>query len=790
MALYLMSGCALLGAPLCFMLMNFLHLTIWYWFLAALAAGICLCAIAAGRRRRQRILRQLAGERLGERLTLSVDWPRRRLRDLLFLAGIALVLLAAARPWWGQRPVPTPARSRDIMLVMDCSQSMLAADVAPSRLLHAKWLVRELVRQFPGDRFGLVAFAGDAFLECPLTSDRNTLLIFLDDLDTGTIPVGGTNIATALKVVQDALHGGAEGQDRAVLLISDGDELQGNARSQIEKLREQNITLITIGVGNPGEAAMIQLADNTYLRDSQGNLVDARLNETLLREVAAAAEGVYFRSTAMQPNLDGIVAQLDDLIPQEREEKVSMRPVERYQLPLATGLFLLIIRLFIGDRKSRRALANAATATGLAVLVLWSAPATGQSTTPVAAAASPDVPTATPAADAAAADAADDATAAAPAQAALAAKIARTEENLEKTSGPDASRLHYNLGTYHQQSGNPEKAIASYQAALENTDAHPVIKTLALWNLGVCSHLQANVNFRQQQYDKSLTALENAIRYYREALQRQPGTKELAGNLELAIQERREVQFLKELQEKLMKQLAEARQAVNAARGQQEQVNAAAAAAAPETPTAAAPSQEEAEQTTRQAREKVRELQEFIHRQQLQLPQNDQIKQAEEALTQALNEQNKARQQVRTDPARMAARNEALRQLQMAANALGAEEAKPDQQSDDDGNDQKQDGSESDKPAGDQNQASPGNADDDQADPKNGDDLDRQLQEQPPTPEQNARAIPAADDEQTYDKAQAQALLKKMQEQEQDLRDALKQHRARQFRYQENEKNW
>ena len=157
-----------------------------------------------GWQRRNGLLKRFLGKRADDPSYTSASKTRRFWRAVLLAGALILLFAAAARPSWGVSIQPYAGQGRDIMVVFDTSRSMLAQDVRPSRLEHAKWLVRELVKMNPGDRFGLIAFAGQAFLECPLTIDKTSFLASLDDLNTDTIPVGGTNIEQALST---AIHG-------------------------------------------------------------------------------------------------------------------------------------------------------------------------------------------------------------------------------------------------------------------------------------------------------------------------------------------------------------------------------------------------------------------------------------------------------------------------------------------------------------------------------------------------------------------------------------------------------
>ncbi|MFT5127536.1 MAG: Ca-activated chloride channel family protein [Rhodothermales bacterium] len=316
---------------------------------------LIIILIGLGWQRRRRLLRGFVSDpELSAELTSNVSVGKRRWRETLLLLGLLMWLLAYAGPHWGTHLVKRPIQSRDIMVVLDTSRSMLATDVTPYRLRHAKWFLRQLVSRTPGDRYGLIAFAGDAFLECPLTQDRNGFMLFLDDIDTDTIPIGGTNLEVALEEALDAFAA-AESSHRAVLLITDGDELDGKFENVLEEFREQKTPVFVLGIGNP-EGEYIRLPSGEFV-EYEGEKVKSRLNEAGLRKIADATEGIYLRSTVQKDGLDHMVQRVRRLVPSSEGEDTVSRPIERYQLPLFVALFCLLKRLGTGERR-RQAIAK------------------------------------------------------------------------------------------------------------------------------------------------------------------------------------------------------------------------------------------------------------------------------------------------------------------------------------------------------------------------------------------------------------------------------------------------
>ena len=282
---------------------------------------------------------------------------KRVIKGWILLFAAVFIVIAIARPFWGYKILPFTASGRDVLVVLDVSKSMLSEDIKPSRLAHAKLLLKNMMKDTPEDRYGLIAFAGSAFLECPLTADRTSLFSILDEIGTDSIPVGGTNIENALKTAIDAFSA-AEGGYKAVILITDGDELQGNSDLIITRLKALNIPLFVVGIGNPDKPGLIQISNGgknkVFMRDSKGELVRSKLNEPLLKKLAEATHGIYLRSTANDPGLKVLVKNIDRLIPAKYKTGRSKRPLERFQIPLFIAVMLMLLWFSIGEVKNEK----------------------------------------------------------------------------------------------------------------------------------------------------------------------------------------------------------------------------------------------------------------------------------------------------------------------------------------------------------------------------------------------------------------------------------------------------
>ncbi len=265
-----------------------------------------------------------------------------RRRTLLRTLALLFILLALARPQWGYKFEEVKQRGLDIIVVLDTSKSMLAADIKPNRLQQAKWAINHFVRHLKGDRIGLIAFAGSSFLQCPVTIDYAAFSMTLNDLYAGIIPKGGTAIAQALETAEQSFDT-ESAADRVIILITDGEDHSGDPLKIAKKLKQKQIKLFSIGVGT-ASGELIPAADGRgYLKDEQGRVVKSTLNETLLEQLARETGGFYVRSAPGDFGLDRIYALgISNLQRDEQETRLAKIYKERTGYFIAAALLLLL----------------------------------------------------------------------------------------------------------------------------------------------------------------------------------------------------------------------------------------------------------------------------------------------------------------------------------------------------------------------------------------------------------------------------------------------------------------
>ncbi len=328
------------------------------WFAALLVLPLIALFYFLSEKRSKLALNQLVAIKLQPILLRGIHRGKRLTQFFLTLTGLAAIIVALARPQVGFETMEVKRKGRDVVVAIDTSRSMLADDVSPNRLSRAKLAVQDLLRILDGDRIALVAFAGTAFLQAPLTVDYSAVQFSLAEIDTNIIPKGGTNLAEAIKVSLQAF-GKAEGANKALVLFTDGEELDADALKAAQLAKEAGVRIFTVGVGSTA-GTMIPIQENgssTFVKDDSGQFVKTKLDEARMKEIAAAADGFYVHlengSNAVQTLLNDGIQKLEQ---REGNQFTSRRPIERYQWPLGLGLVFLALAHSLGDRR-RSALA-------------------------------------------------------------------------------------------------------------------------------------------------------------------------------------------------------------------------------------------------------------------------------------------------------------------------------------------------------------------------------------------------------------------------------------------------
>ena len=307
--------------------------------------------------KRSKLLNQFVHAKLVKQLTLGLSTNRRLTKICLIMSAVTLLLVSVARPKLGFEWQEMETQGLDILVAVDTSKSMLANDQIPNRLERAKLAVFDLMRLAKRDRLGLIAFSGTAFLQCPLTIDRNAFMQSVNSLNTKIIPQGGTAISEA---VNEAVRAFKKEEDnhKVLVLFTDGEDHEEGIAASIEKAKEIGLKVFTVGIGTP-EGELIQIRNSQtgnfdFLKDENGNVVKSRLNENLLQQLSKDTGAFYLPMQGADTSERLYSSGLAGLTPSRVENQMTKRFTERYRWPLGLAILLLIIEKILPEVKRLR----------------------------------------------------------------------------------------------------------------------------------------------------------------------------------------------------------------------------------------------------------------------------------------------------------------------------------------------------------------------------------------------------------------------------------------------------
>ena len=308
-------------------------------------------------RQRRRRLEKLISQTLVPRLTSDFSRRKAAAQTILLLGFFTFGILALARPQWGMREETVRRQGVDVIAALDTSYSMNVEDVAPSRLEKAKSEIRGLVSRLRGDRVGLVAFAGNAVVLSPLTLDYGAASLFLDAAGTDMLPEPGTSLAAAIQTATSAFIA-KEKKYKVLVIFTDGEDLEGQVKSAIERAKEGGVIIYTVGIGSP-EGKPIPIRDQKgdiveYRKDIDGRIVVSRLDERSLAEIATETGGKYFRATTSESELDEIYDDVSGMDKKLLESRLVQNYEDQFQFPLALAIVCLAVEAWMSERRRSR----------------------------------------------------------------------------------------------------------------------------------------------------------------------------------------------------------------------------------------------------------------------------------------------------------------------------------------------------------------------------------------------------------------------------------------------------
>ena len=279
-----------------------------------------------------------------------------RLRSRLIILGIIFILLASVGPQIGMKLTELTRQGVDIFILMDTSSSMNAEDVKPSRMEKAKYELGRLLNNLEGDRVGLIAFSGSAHLHCPLTEDYSASHLFLKMMNTGLITSQGTDLAAAIQLALEYVEGDDK-KFKVFVLVSDGEDHQGEAVSLAEQARDLGIIIHTLGVGTPA-GGPIPIYDEKgnrqeFKKNIKGHVVTSMLNESTLDDIARITGGIYIRVENQVNAIAPLLKEIDQMEKRELKSHIFSQYEDRYQIFLIVGLLLFLVEFLIPTRTKK-----------------------------------------------------------------------------------------------------------------------------------------------------------------------------------------------------------------------------------------------------------------------------------------------------------------------------------------------------------------------------------------------------------------------------------------------------
>ena len=304
--------------------------------------------------------RRGAIKRLGESHLVSQLMPdkpgyKHQIKFVLILLALSSLTIALANPQIGTKYEKVKRKGIDLIIALDVSRSMLAEDIKPNRLEKSKLLISRLIDRLQNDRVGLIVFAGNAYLQVPLTVDYSAVKLFLNTINTKMVPTQGTAIGDAIRLSLKAFETG-EQKYKTLVVITDGENHEGDALVAVEEATEQGVVVHAVGVGSPKGGPIPIYRNNVQIdfkRDNQDNIVLSKLDETMLQQLAVKGDGKYFRLASGSEELEQLMSEISTMEKKEIEERVFTDYEDQFQYFILIALFLLTLEFFISERKSR-----------------------------------------------------------------------------------------------------------------------------------------------------------------------------------------------------------------------------------------------------------------------------------------------------------------------------------------------------------------------------------------------------------------------------------------------------
>ncbi len=305
-------------------------------------------------RRKRKQLEAFGDKELLQELMPNASHVRPNVKFSLEMSALIFLIIALAQPQYGTKEETIKREGIEVMMALDISNSMLAEDVAPNRLERAKQLLSKLVDQMTDDKVGMVVFAGEAFVQLPITADYVSAKMFLQNIQPSLIKTQGTALGAAINTSVRSFGTNESEASRLIILITDGENHEDDALAAAKAAKEKGIQILVVGIGKPEGSPIPIPGTNNFRKDRQGNVVVSKLNEEMCKEIAAAGGGIYVRCDNTNTAMRAIENEVEKLATAEIETKVFTDYNEQYQSFVLLALLLLMVDYFVFTRKNKR----------------------------------------------------------------------------------------------------------------------------------------------------------------------------------------------------------------------------------------------------------------------------------------------------------------------------------------------------------------------------------------------------------------------------------------------------
>jgi Ca-activated chloride channel family protein len=334
-------------------MLRFAHTNI-LWGLLAIPVLLLLFLVVS--RWKRKAIASLGDKNVVKLMMPQVSFSRPWLKFIFFLIAYACVIVGMADPQLGSKTEEVKRKGADLMILLDVSNSMLAQDLVPSRLESAKRAIAQLIDKLHDDRLGIIVFAGEAYVQLPVTTDYSAAKLFLNTINTAMVPTQGTAIGTAIDLGMKSFDF-KNGTGKAMIIITDGENHEDDAVKAAAAAKSRDVSVNVIGVGSAEGAPIPIDPDNKgagYRNDNDGKQVISKLNEDMGKEIAAAGNGVYVRANNTNSGLGIVMNQITRVQRKLYDSKMFKDYEDRFQFFLAIALVLLVVEFFISNRKNMR----------------------------------------------------------------------------------------------------------------------------------------------------------------------------------------------------------------------------------------------------------------------------------------------------------------------------------------------------------------------------------------------------------------------------------------------------